>query len=487
MVFNDPNDMHVDAIENVVRNFRDSGNISFGIIRWGERVVRELVDYALAGDPVLFTKDESLLADAYTRMRQDAATNPDKYLGGTNYELALDAVRDYIVQDIAENPTYGAFAQYYVEFMTDGMPQAGAADAMTTRASILTKIDDLIRNYNVRVDVISIVEIATVTPEFFNLLPEMALGGGGSFIQLSTPDALDDEFKRILSADLMLFEYDLSTFTVANDPKSLLVINTSARVAEVAGVIDVYPDSDGDGIVDALEEEQGTDPGKADTDGDGLDDLFESSHWGEFDPLATMSPPLTEEQLADTDRDGLIFFVEERIGTDPNLADTDGDGVVDGIEYREGLNPLVKDLEADDDGDGVSNAFELRQHTHPQLAEPPELREKRSYKVEPLGDPWAIYNGRRCYRFLVGNITIAATMASLDLAGSKRPRGYNHIEVQRLERPLHDRKLSGMASGLGSHSLLGSAWIIFRVSSRSVAFRDPPALELIVRDANFEP
>lgn len=488
MVVNDPNDIHVDAIEFVVDQLSEAENVEFGIIRWGERIVRELVDYNLGDDPDLFTNDKAILGEAYTRMRQDATTNPDKYLGGTDYEEALDAVRDYIVQDVASNPENGFFAQYYIEFMTDGMPQSGNADPDETRDAILAKIADMTGNYNLRLDVISIVEIATVPPEFFNLLPEMAEQyGGGTFIQLATPDALDEKLAKIVSDDLMLYEFDLATFSVANDPKALLVANLSSRIADVGGVIDVYPDSDYDGLVDPIEEQIGTNPQRADSDGDGLGDLFEVDHRGEFDPLAACAPPLSEEQLSDNDNDGLVQFIENRLGTDPEVSDTDADGVADGIEYMEGMSPKEKDLEADADGDGISNAFELRQHTNPVLEEPPELRADRRYVVEPLGDPDAIYDGRRCYEYRVGNVTLSSTLASVGMDGIVRPAGYNQIEVRRLERPLQVRHLSGLAAAFTSRAVIGNTFIIFRALSESVALRDPPALELQVRDAVFDP
>jgi hypothetical protein len=67
-------------------------------------------------------------------------------------------------------------------------------------------------------------------------------------------------------------------------------------------------DTDGDGVPDGDETEQGTDPGDPDTDGDGIDD-------GE----------------------------EGIIGTDPLNPDTDGDGIPDGDEQSLGTDPLNPD------------------------------------------------------------------------------------------------------------------------------------------------
>lgn len=76
-------------------------------------------------------------------------------------------------------------------------------------------------------------------------------------------------------------------------------------------------DSDGDGITDVEEDARDTDPDAEDTDGDGLTDLQE------------------------------VF-----IGTDPLNADTDGDGYSDGEEVKAYSNPLDADVTSDiTDGD----------------------------------------------------------------------------------------------------------------------------------------
>ncbi|MBN1334877.1 MAG: hypothetical protein JXB39_02845 [Deltaproteobacteria bacterium] len=64
-------------------------------------------------------------------------------------------------------------------------------------------------------------------------------------------------------------------------------------------------DTDGDGVSDREEKQNGTDPEEADTDGDGLDDGLELEH-----------------------------------GTDGTVADTDGDGYLDGDEVAVGTDPL---------------------------------------------------------------------------------------------------------------------------------------------------
>jgi hypothetical protein len=103
-------------------------------------------------------------------------------------------------------------------------------------------------------------------------------------------------------------------------------------------------DSDGDGISDDEEIQNGTDPNNADTDGDGLNDAEE---------ILTNTDPTT----ADTDGDGLSDG-EEIIGTgtDPNSSDTDDDGLTDGEEVNDhGTDPNSGDT----DGDGLGDSYEV--------------------------------------------------------------------------------------------------------------------------------
>ncbi|MCK0113053.1 NlpC/P60 family protein [Ornithinimicrobium sp. F0845] len=95
-------------------------------------------------------------------------------------------------------------------------------------------------------------------------------------------------------------------------------------------------DTDGDGLIDALEVAAGSDPTVADTDGDGLSDAIEVGVLGS-DPTSV-----------DTDGDGLSDAYEYLQGTDPTRSDTDADGLTDAAELRYGTDPLQQDA-----GEGV--------------------------------------------------------------------------------------------------------------------------------------
>lgn len=77
-----------------------------------------------------------------------------------------------------------------------------------------------------------------------------------------------------------------------------------------------YFDTDGDGLGDGWELDQGLRPDTPDTDGDGVPDGYE-----------------------DPDGDGLSNAEEARHGSDPNNGDTDGDGTGDGDEVDQGGFP----------------------------------------------------------------------------------------------------------------------------------------------------
>lgn len=89
-------------------------------------------------------------------------------------------------------------------------------------------------------------------------------------------------------------------------------------------------DSDGDGVVDAIEINNGTNPALADSDGDGLLDGGSGALGIEDYPIGL-----------DLDGDNLVDG-EAAFGTNPNKSDTDGDGTDDHVELLDhyGSDPL---------------------------------------------------------------------------------------------------------------------------------------------------
>jgi len=115
----------------------------------------------------------------------------------------------------------------------------------------------------------------------------------------------------------------------------------------------IYGDTDGDGLYDLDEIENGLDPSLNDTDSDGLDDYIE--FFGDTNPILYDTDfdgmpdgfevfndlqPLFDDSGLDPDQDGLSNLEECNYDTDPHLKDTDGDSWSDGDEISRGTDPL---------------------------------------------------------------------------------------------------------------------------------------------------
>ena len=128
-----------------------------------------------------------------------------------------------------------------------------------------------------------------------------------------------------------------------------------------------YKDSDGDGVPDYVEIQDGTDPNDPreykDSDGDGVPDYVE---------IQDGTDPSDPKDFKDSDGDGVPDFVEVQQGTDPgdpkDFKDSDGDGVPDLVEVQQGTNPNNPNDFKDSDGDGVPDYIEIQQGTNPTNA-----------------------------------------------------------------------------------------------------------------------
>lgn len=147
---------------------------------------------------------------------------------------------------------------------------------------------------------------------------------------------------------------------------------------EAQGAVPV--DTDGDGQPDYIDSDSDNDTltdlseGVGDVDGDGLANYIDtdSDNDGVSDAQEALvgTNPLDDTDFPeDTDSDGLTDAQEEAAGLNPNVGDSDGDGIDDGTEA--GVDPstpldsdsdgIIDALDADSDGDGISDAVEAGQ------------------------------------------------------------------------------------------------------------------------------
>ena len=102
-------------------------------------------------------------------------------------------------------------------------------------------------------------------------------------------------------------------------------------------------DADGDGLGDAIE-------GRDDDDGDDVPDYVDADD--------------EDGPLGDLDGDGIINMIEQEIGSDPLAVDSDGDGIGDGDETDGGAavdtdgDDAIDAVDGDSDDDGLADAAE---------------------------------------------------------------------------------------------------------------------------------
>lgn len=128
----------------------------------------------------------------------------------------------------------------------------------------------------------------------------------------------------------------------------------------------------------------------ADTDFGSVSDRIEDSNGngrldqGERNPLDP-SDDIRDEELLDSDGDGLLDVEEIAIGTDPFDADSDDDGVPDGEEPNINVDSdgdgLINALDPDSDGDAICDGTELG------YTEPHADTDLSKRKWVPDGDP----------------------------------------------------------------------------------------------------
>src|SRR4051812_48534446 len=137
---------------------------------------------------------------------------------------------------------------------------------------------------------------------------------------------------------------DSTETTLGTDPNDADTDNDGTNDGAEVGPNPASPlDTDGDGVIDALESSV------TDTDGDGVSNQLDPANGNPCVPSSSHAACLAY----DSDGDGLTNAQEDTLGTGRNNADTDGDGVNDGAEVGGSVNTPL-----DSDGDGTPNVLE---------------------------------------------------------------------------------------------------------------------------------
>ncbi|MDP3157957.1 MAG: VWA domain-containing protein [Archangium sp.] len=265
-------------------------------------------------------------------------------------------------------------------------------------------------------------------------LQQLAQRGNGTYQEFSNFAGL---------AQLNLGALDYASLASRNVMKNLLVQPLSSE----PGLEKREVDTDGDGLIDAFDNDfsHNTNKNFPDSDDDGFDDNFEVRRFDDgFRPDAKdgrgcdPASPLTPNcRSRDTDGDGLSQFAEAYLKTRPTLVDSDADGVPDGMEVRYGLDPKLRLANGiDTDGDGTSDNEEFRLGSNPIARDVP-FQQKNAMQFalesEVQGDDSV------CYDFKVSNLEMVTPPNRAGLT-----QGYNLFKVWFAEAPE-----SGVATDYG--------------------------------------
>ena len=206
------------------------------------------------------------------------------------------------------------------------------------------------------------------------LLIQLAFAGDGSYKQLrdeqGTPRISFEHVDLFTSRHPLLFkELIVTNSSVLSSDRGLLADSDQDGLSDQAeatlNTCPRDPDTDGDGITDAVEVKLARDPLVAE---EALECLDLTSLTETMPDLCSTTVGATKEQrlYRDSDQDGLNQCEERLLGTNDSLYDSDADGIPDNVEFIAGTNYLAVDHLNDPDFDGVVNREEIRSHTDPR-------------------------------------------------------------------------------------------------------------------------
>ncbi|MEQ9498961.1 MAG: VWA domain-containing protein [Deltaproteobacteria bacterium] len=506
------------AVEEVILRLRANPSVSFSVIRFNESdvVLTKPGASVTADDPLgvdlsgAFTRDPAILQQAVQGLRVADSV--------TDYQGALATAFQILASDMLDAPPAElGRTKYVLLFLSDGDPFPDCCSRMSEASGLCTRAanipfcedpdqiranptqlpwlvagEDYNQPFQIRAAVQDIMDLAETfnvgelrmhtaflfDPSLVGMLDAngcYSLGGG---ITLVCPDearsllgmmaALGDGVFRDFSAaeEIDFLGFDLLNIKRENAMKNLIVHN--ANVIPTPDGLAV--DSDGDGLSDDLEFENGLNRLSRDTDDDGFSDTLEwKFRRNGFDPEQPSPGCELDSDRTDLDADGLLRCEEVILGTSTDIFDTDADGVPDGLELIAGSDPALSDALADSDLDGVRNGDEIRVHTGIGFGEAsrrPQLAYR--YRTDELGTN---DEGGQCYSFRVRNVQLETPLAR---TGERGSFGRNDLFVYMAQAPFDD------PNDFGSYK-------VACINARYVApdFKDPPTGVVQLTPENF--
>ncbi len=444
-----------------------------------------------------YTDDQVQLASATSQLGQTART--------TNYISALSEAQ-FIMRTELEQADLDSLplTKYVVIFVSDGLPDPDSGQTRETSNDAIVDgvlgLKELAESFRVRTFEFHTAFISaglggSVEQDAENLLDRMARAGDGKFRSFPSGESLNflfvdfTQLRRIftlksiavVNQQSIVDQDQIEALTDAIAPLTFVDIDGN----EAPNCGELWVDTDGDGLADALEEVIQTDIFIPDTDDDGLQDRIEWRLEG-LDPLvgtdaqcfipdpcidadndgacdciidldfdgvcdcvtnpeliclddaghdcldgdadgACDCPDLNGDgrcDYGDRDADGLNNCEEVFFGTAQNGTDTDADGLPDFLEVRAEVNPGVADDMLDLDLDGMLNGPEVLAGTDPSCDDAP-IRSQVAYRYQT--ETRELANGQTCYDFQVSNITLVPSPENPD--ATFPGNGWNRILV----------------------------------------------------------
>ncbi|MEL7371071.1 MAG: hypothetical protein AAFN74_19275 [Myxococcota bacterium] len=471
------------AVEETILRLRANPSVSFAVIRFNESdaVLTAPNAQITAGDPFgvdlsgAFTRDPGVLQTAVQGLRVADSV--------TDYQGAFSAAFSLLSQDMLQSPPAQlARTKYVVLFLSDGDPFPACCSNQSVNSGVCVRDDrhiffcnnpNAIRQRNDQLpflvggeDYNQPYQIFGAVQDIVDLAENFQVGelrmhtaflfdptlvdqlnpdgcfviGGVNFVcpDRARPllqgiselgDGVFRDFSRAEEIDFLGF--DLTNIKRENAMKNLIVTNTNLRPG-TNGTLAL--DTDGDGLSDELEFQNGLNRTSRDSDNDGYSDTLEwRRRRNGLDPAEPNTGCETDFDRSDADADGLARCEEVLLRTSVDLFDTDADGVPDGLEVIADTDPAQSDALADSDLDGVRNGDEIRFHTSISFGEG-SARPGLAYRYR-TNETARSAEGGRCYAFNVKNVQLDTPLGR---PGEARSFGRNDLFVYMAEAPFDD-------------------------------------------------